>query len=258
MSLPTARKPPVGRRRTGRIAASAYQMAGWSVPPLETSCVRRAVPQSRRPRHQRNVPGRTLVPCCPSRRTTTYGGRGRPAAACSHWRCCRSPSHVFVSKEAHLIRILKSYFAYYHEARTHLLLNRNAPITRRVEPPSHGCITGTRGQPEAAALSNPKINGTRKLRAGPAETLASEPFGTGIGRRARPSQNHPAHGAPLRPSRMTLSGCTPRAQTCAPLSSGRFGRSSTFGTTGRGRAYLDVAPTSTRPLTAGTLAANLP
>jgi putative transposase len=48
--------------------------------------------------------------------------------------------HVIVFNEAHLIRILTSYLAYYHEARTHLSLDRNAPLPRKVEPPSHGRV----------------------------------------------------------------------------------------------------------------------
>ena len=48
--------------------------------------------------------------------------------------------HVIVFNEAHLIRILTSYLAYYHEVRTHLSLDRNAPIPRQVEPPSHGRV----------------------------------------------------------------------------------------------------------------------
>jgi hypothetical protein len=51
-----------------------------------------------------------------------------------------SLDHVIVLNEAHLRRILSSYFAYYHEARTHLSLDRNAPIPRQVEPPSHGRV----------------------------------------------------------------------------------------------------------------------
>jgi putative transposase len=47
---------------------------------------------------------------------------------------------VIVLNEAHLIRILRAYFAYYHEARTHLSLDRNAPIPRTVEPPSQGRV----------------------------------------------------------------------------------------------------------------------
>jgi hypothetical protein len=48
--------------------------------------------------------------------------------------------HVIVLNEAHLIRILTSYFDYYHQSRTHLSLDRNAPAPRPVEPPSHGCV----------------------------------------------------------------------------------------------------------------------
>ncbi len=49
-------------------------------------------------------------------------------------------NHVIVLNEAHLIRILDSYFAYYHESRTHLSLERNAPVPRQVEPPQQGKV----------------------------------------------------------------------------------------------------------------------
>jgi len=48
--------------------------------------------------------------------------------------------HVIVFNEAHLLRILTSYFAYYHESRAHLSLARNAPVPRRVEHPSEGKV----------------------------------------------------------------------------------------------------------------------
>ncbi len=41
--------------------------------------------------------------------------------------------HVIVLNEAHLRRILSQCFAYYHEDRTHLALERNAPIPRPIE-----------------------------------------------------------------------------------------------------------------------------
>ncbi len=41
--------------------------------------------------------------------------------------------HVIVLNEAHLIRILTSYFEYYHRSRTHLSLGGNAPEPREVE-----------------------------------------------------------------------------------------------------------------------------
>ncbi len=49
-------------------------------------------------------------------------------------------NHVIVLNEAHLRRILTIYFVYYHEARTHLSLDRNAPIPRKVEAPSCGRV----------------------------------------------------------------------------------------------------------------------
>ena len=48
--------------------------------------------------------------------------------------------HFIVLNEAHLQRILTSYFEYYHESRAHLSLERNAPVPRRVEHPSEGKV----------------------------------------------------------------------------------------------------------------------
>jgi putative transposase len=48
--------------------------------------------------------------------------------------------HVIVFGEAHLRRMLTAYFAYYHESRTHLSLNRNAPTPREIEPPCNGRV----------------------------------------------------------------------------------------------------------------------
>ena len=49
-------------------------------------------------------------------------------------------NHVIVLNEAHLRQILASYFVYYHESRTHLSLECNAPVPRRVEHPSEGKV----------------------------------------------------------------------------------------------------------------------
>jgi hypothetical protein len=45
--------------------------------------------------------------------------------------------------ETHLLRILSSYFEYYHESRTHLSLACNAPLPREVELPCQGRIVST-------------------------------------------------------------------------------------------------------------------
>src|SRR2546426_8739415 len=49
-------------------------------------------------------------------------------------------SHVLVLSERHLRRILTRYFAYYHRARTHLALNKDAPDARPVERPAMGTV----------------------------------------------------------------------------------------------------------------------
>jgi len=48
--------------------------------------------------------------------------------------------HVIVLNETGLRRILKSYFDYYERTRTHLSLDKDAPITRPVQPPEIGRI----------------------------------------------------------------------------------------------------------------------
>ena len=48
--------------------------------------------------------------------------------------------HVLVLSERHLRRILTRYFAYYHRARTHLSLDKDAPDARPIEPPELGPV----------------------------------------------------------------------------------------------------------------------
>jgi transposase InsO family protein len=48
--------------------------------------------------------------------------------------------HVIVFDEAHLRRVLGSYFSYYHTSRTHRSLGGNAPHPRAVEPPGRGRV----------------------------------------------------------------------------------------------------------------------
>jgi putative transposase len=53
-------------------------------------------------------------------------------------RECRD--HVLVLGEPHLRRILTRYVTYYHRARTHLSLDKDAPDRRPVEPPELGIV----------------------------------------------------------------------------------------------------------------------
>jgi transposase InsO family protein len=49
-------------------------------------------------------------------------------------------NHVLVLGERHLHRILTRYFSYYHQARTHLALDKDTPDTRPIALPSAGKI----------------------------------------------------------------------------------------------------------------------
>jgi putative transposase len=48
--------------------------------------------------------------------------------------------HIIVLNETGLRRVLKLYFKYYERSRTHLSLDKDAPIPRRVPPPELGRV----------------------------------------------------------------------------------------------------------------------
>jgi putative transposase len=58
-------------------------------------------------------------------------------------------NHVLVLGERHLRRILTRYLAYYHQARTHLALDKDAPDFRSIERPPTGKIVQ---RPEVGGL----------------------------------------------------------------------------------------------------------
>jgi Integrase core domain len=79
-----------------------------------------------------------------TRRLHAMGIRDKPIAPASPWqngfaerligsirRECLD--HIIVLGEAHLCRILKSYARYYNETRTHLALEKDAPLSRTVK-----------------------------------------------------------------------------------------------------------------------------
>ena len=47
-------------------------------------------------------------------------------------------NHVIVLSENHLRRIVRDYLGYYHDCRTHLSLDKDAPEPRAIEPPESG------------------------------------------------------------------------------------------------------------------------
>jgi putative transposase len=48
--------------------------------------------------------------------------------------------HIIVFNESSLRRILKGYFEYYERSRTHLALEKDAPASRVVQPPTLGTV----------------------------------------------------------------------------------------------------------------------
>src|SRR6184192_59606 len=60
--------------------------------------------------------------------------------------------HVIVLNEPGLRRVLKSYFEYYERCRTHLSLEKDAPVSRPVELPSLGQV-----------IEIPKVGGLHHL-----------------------------------------------------------------------------------------------
>jgi putative transposase len=69
--------------------------------------------------------------------------------------------HVIVLNETSLQRILKSYFQYYERSRTHLSLDKDAPIARAIQPLGKGRIVAI---PQAQLASSLRTN--RRLKRG--------------------------------------------------------------------------------------------
>jgi transposase InsO family protein len=57
--------------------------------------------------------------------------------------------HVIVWNERSLRRHLQRYLTYYHEWRTHLSLDKDAPVSRAAQPPACGTIVAV---PHVGAL----------------------------------------------------------------------------------------------------------
>ena len=77
----------------------------------------------------------TVVTC----RLRAMGIRDKPIAPASPWQNAERligsirrecADHIIVLGEAHLRQILKSYAVYYNEIRTHLALDKDAPLSR--------------------------------------------------------------------------------------------------------------------------------
>ena len=80
------------------------------------------------------------------RRQPSIGGTSRMNREV-HVRICErlgvqipGATRLIVWNESSLHRVLQNYFEYYERSRTHLALNKDAPVSRPVEEPANGRI----------------------------------------------------------------------------------------------------------------------
>ena len=127
-----------GRRRIMWLQVTANPTAEWISRQLTEACGWEATPDYI-VRDRDCVYGKTYL-----RRLRAMGIRDRPTAPRSPRQNAYAERligsirrellvHVIVFGERHLRQVLSSYMTYYNEARTHLSLNKDAPVTRKVQ-----------------------------------------------------------------------------------------------------------------------------
>jgi transposase InsO family protein len=127
-----------GRRQIMSLGATAHPTAEWIARQLIEACA-----WDRAPRYvvrdRDSVYGQVFM-----RRLRAMGIRDRPTAPRSPWQNGHSErligsirreclDYVVVFGERHLRHVLASYAAYYNQARTHLSLNKDAPLSRPIQ-----------------------------------------------------------------------------------------------------------------------------
>jgi transposase InsO family protein len=126
------------RRRIMWLGVTAHPTAEWMARQLSEACGWGAAPDYI-VRDRDCVYGEAFV-----RRLRAMGIRDRPTAPRSPWQNAYAErligsirrdvlDHVVVLGEGHLRRLLRSYMTYYNEVRTHLSLNKDAPVPRNVQ-----------------------------------------------------------------------------------------------------------------------------
>ena len=126
------------RRRIVWLGVTADPTAEWIARQLTEACGWEAAPDYI-VRDRDCAYGEAFI-----RRLRAMGIRDRPTAPRSPWQNAYAErligsirrevfAHVVVRGERHLRHLLRSYMTYYNEARTHLSLNKDAPIPREVQ-----------------------------------------------------------------------------------------------------------------------------
>ena len=124
------------RRQLMWLSATTRPTAEWIVRQVTEACGWEAVP-AYIVRDRDGAYGAAYT-----HRVRAIGIRDRPTAARSPWQNAYAErligsirrellDHVVVLGERHLQRLLRSYLTYYNEVRTHLSLNKDAPVHRR-------------------------------------------------------------------------------------------------------------------------------
>src|SRR5438876_8773015 len=128
----------LGRRDLVWINVTAYPTADWVARQITE-----AFPWNEAPRYMIRDRDR-IYSAVVTRRLRAMGIRDKPTAPASPWQNSFAErligsirreclDHIIVLGEAHLRRILKSYARYYNETRTHLALDKDAPLSRTVK-----------------------------------------------------------------------------------------------------------------------------
>ncbi|MGA3340470.1 MAG: integrase core domain-containing protein [Methylocella sp.] len=131
-----------GRRHMIWLGVTAHPTAEWIARQLTEACGWEPVPRYII-RDRDTVYGDIF-----KRRLRAMGIRDRPNAPRSPWQNGHTErligsirreclDHVVVFGERHLRHLLLSYMAYYNSARTHLSLNKDAPLPRAVQAIGH-------------------------------------------------------------------------------------------------------------------------
>src|SRR3954451_7091656 len=126
------------RRKIMWLGVTANPTAEWIARQLTEACGWEAAPDYI-VRDRDCVYGEAFV-----RRLRAMGIRDRPTAPRSPWQNAYAErligsirrevlDHVVVLGEGHLRQLLRSYMTYYNEARTHLSLNKDPPVPRKVQ-----------------------------------------------------------------------------------------------------------------------------